>query len=209
MAASRKKTAGLNVAKQNVIESLKDLTSSSATGVSDMLKDTSEDFFSQLLGIQKAPQTSGELRPGQSVEMNPEARQKTEENQKLRAQIQLERNLHADAKRLNDEKIGQLRVHLQALMSEVVKLSDATQGLAKETTIAALQAPANPGVYHIIFFEKLITFVQSFRKKIELASIWLSASNSRKEKKNYWSMYKKKGASFLLSGEHYSQRSAG
>jgi hypothetical protein len=72
-----------------------------------------------------------------------------------------------------------------------------------------MEIPANPGVYHINFFEKLLSFMQSFRKKIDEASIWLGTQNKRAEKKNYWSMYKKKGASFLLAPDHYLQRSAG
>lgn len=205
----KKKQQAQNAAKQNVIESIKDLASAGTTGVTDMLQNTSEDFFNQLLGRQKIQGASGELQPGQSLKFMTEADRQAEENKKLRAQIQLERNMSADSKRLDEQKIGQLRVHLQALMSEVVKLSNATAGLAEETKIASMEVPVNPGVYHISFFEKLISFMQSFRKKIELASVWLSASNGRREKKNYWAMYKKKGASFLLSGEHYSQRSAG
>jgi len=72
-----------------------------------------------------------------------------------------------------------------------------------------IEAPAQPGVYHIVFFQKVLEFLTSFRKKIEEAATWLSATNKRAEKKNYWSMYKKKGSSFLLSPDHYLQRSAG
>jgi len=61
----------------------------------------------------------------------------------------------------------------------------------------------------LIFFEKIIEFIRNFRKNIDSASTWLQSSNKRAEKKNFWAMYKKKGSSFLLSGESYSQRSAG
>jgi len=54
-----------------------------------------------------------------------------------------------------------------------------------------------------------LEFMKSFRKKIEDAQIWLHASNKRAEKKNFWSTYKKHGSKFLLSPDHYLQRSAG
>jgi hypothetical protein len=94
-------------------------------------------------------------------------------------------------------------------MQEVYELAKTTQGLGEQVEVATMQAPANPGVYHVIFFEKLLEFVKSFRKKIENASLWLHSSNKRAEKKNYWTMYKKKGSSFLLAPDHYLQRSAG
>ena len=68
-------------------------------------------------------------------------------------------------------------------MEEVVVLADTTQDLGAEVKVAAMQAPVEPGIYHVIFFEKLLEFVRSFRKKIEEASVWLYASNKRAQKK--------------------------
>ncbi len=206
----QKKKQIQNAGKQSVIESLKDLGGSTTSDLGDLLKGTSEDFFSELIGLPRAQKkVSGDLARGESLKMNEAMSGKAEENKKLRAQISLERNMSADEKRLTDEKIGQLRVRLQALMSEIAKLAATTSGIAQEVEIATVQAPVNPGIYHIVFFEKLIEFMQSFRRKIEQSSIWLQSSNKRAQKKNYWSMYKKKGSSFLLSPDHYLQRSAG
>ena len=134
---------------------------------------------------------------------------KEEENKKLRVQVSLERNLAADEKRLSEQKMQQLRVQLQAISAEITKLASSTGNLATQTEIAMIEVPVNPGVYHIIFFEKVLEFLQSFRKRVDEAVVWLSSTNKRAEKKNYWSMYKKKGSSFLLSPDHYLQRSAG
>ncbi len=206
----RKKKAQTLRTKQNVLESLKDLGTSAAGQATDLLKTTSEDFFKELVGIRPAQvKKSGEIEAGQEVLLSEVLSGQAEENKKLRAQISLERQLSSDEKRLSQEKSNQLRVQLQALMAEVAKVSVSTQTLAEETKIAMIEAPAEPGIYHIIFFQKVLEFLVSFRKKIEEASVWLSASNRRAEKKNYWSMYKKKGSSFLLSPDHYLQRSAG
>lgn len=199
-----------NIVKQNVIESLKDIGSSFGNQGADLLKSTSEDFFKELMGVAKPEvKRSGEISPGQSLQMNEVLSGKEEENIKLKAQISLERNLSSDEKRLSQEKMQELGIQLQAITVEIGKLAASTGELATQAEIAMVEVPANPGVYHVVFFEKVLEFLQSFRMKIDEASVWLGSTNKRAEKKNYWSMYKKKGSSFLLSPDHYSQRSAG
>lgn len=208
--ADPKKKNQHKLSRQNVLESLKDLGSSSVSQGGDLLKNTSEDFFRELVGFQR-PQVkrSGEISQGESLVVSDALSGKEEENKKLKAQLTLERNLMAEEKSLSERKIQELRIQLQAVTVEVSKLASSTAVLASQTEIAMVQAPVNPGVYHVIFFEKVLEFLQSFRKKIDQAATWLTASNKRAEKKNYWSTYKKKGSSFLLSPDHYLTRSAG
>lgn len=184
--------------QQNVLESLKDIGA-----------ETSQDFIKELLGTRVEKKYSGELSPGEPLEVSEVFSGKRAENEKLRGQIALERSLAEEEKRRVEEKGNDLRLQLHALMQEVYELAKTTQNLGEQVEVATMQAPANPGVYHLIFFEKLLEFVKSFRKKIENASLWLHSSNKRAEKKNYWAMYKKKGSSFLLAPDHYLQRSAG
>lgn len=207
--ADNKKLKG-NVVKRNIIESLKDIGGDFGSQGTDLLKGTSEDFFKELLGMQRAQvKRSGEMKAGEPLDMSAVLNGKEEENKKLRAQISLERNLSSDEKRLSQEKMQELRIQLQAITVEIGKLAGSTGNLATQTEIAMVEVPVNPGVYHVIFFEKVLEFLQSFRKKIDQAATWLQSSNKRAEKKNYWSMYKKKGSSFLLSPDHYLSRSAG
>jgi len=209
MSDNKKKTQQIRT-KQNVLEALKDLGGGAASQTGDLLKGTSEDFFRELMGMTRpAPKRSGEISPGDSLQMSEVMNGTEEENKKLRMQISLERQLSADEKRVSQEKSNDLRVQLQALTSEVVKVAQSTGNLAEATQVAMIQAPANPGIYHLIFFEKVLEFLHSFREKIDNATVWMQTSNKRAEKKNYWSMYKKKGSSFLLSPDHYLQRSAG
>lgn len=196
--------------KANVVESLKDFGGSVGKSVkNDLLSPMPEDFFNQLFGQKVNKNYSGEITPGESLEMGEVFSGQAEENKKLRSQIALERKLSAEEKSLVERKGQELQVQLQALTQEVLSLANSTANLSQELKIAAVQSPVNPGVYHIIFFEKLLDFLKSFRKKIDSANVWLHASNKRAEKKNYWSMYKKKGSSFLLAPDHYLQRSAG
>ena len=207
--ADNKKVKG-SIVKRNIIESLKDIGGDFSGQSTDLLKNTSEDFLKELLGMSR-PQIkrSGEMKPGESFEMSSVLNGKEEENKKLRAQISLERNLSSDEKRLSQEKMQELKMQLQGITAEIGKLAASTGNLATQTEIAMIEVANNPGVYHLIFFEKILEFLQSFRLRIDQASVWLGSANKRAEKKNYWSQYKKKGTSFLLSGESYSQRSAG
>jgi hypothetical protein len=134
---------------------------------------------------------------------------KEEENKKLKARISLERKLSSDEKRVSEEKTNKLRVELQALTLEIKKTEESVENMAEVTQVAMMSAPVEPGVYHVTFLSKFLEFLQSFRKGIDWAANWLQSSNKRAEKKNYWNMYKKKGSSFLLSPDHYLQRSAG
>ncbi len=195
--------------RRNVLESIKDLGSSTGQALKkDFFTQTSEQFLKEMFGGEKKP-LSGDLTPGVSLEIADLFSGKSKENEKLKAQLSTERNLHEEEKNLIKEKSDQLKLQLHALMQEVLALAKTTQNLGEQVEVASIQAPANPGVYHIVFFEKVLEFLKSFRQKIENAGLWLAASNKRAEKKNYWSMYKKKGSSFLLAPDHYLQRSAG
>lgn len=209
MADQKKKAQQLRT-KQNVLESLKDLGIGAGSQTGDFLKNTSEDFFKELMGFSTPKiKRSGEIAVGESLQMNEVMSGKEEENKHLRAQISLERQLSSDEKRVSQDKSNELKVQLQALMQEVQKVAASTQNLAEVTQVTMMTAPIEPGIYHITFFQNVLEFLQSFRKRIDYTANWLQSSNKRAEKKNYWSMYKKKGSSFLLSPDHYLQRSAG
>ena len=196
--------------RQNFIESLKDIGAGTAKGISqDVLR--SQDFIDQILGIKRQQQQrySGEITPGEALEISDIFSGKYESEKKLKQQIALERKLKEEEKARIEKKSNELKLQLKALMQEVAQLSQSTQNLAKEVQVASMQAPVEPGIYHFFFFEKLFEFIVSFRKKVEDASVWLHATNLRAQKKNYWARYKKLGSKFLLSGEHYLTRSAG
>lgn len=208
--ADTKKSNQTLITRQNVLESLKDLGSATTTQTTDLLKNTSEDFLRELLGLTPHKvKRSGEILPGESLQMNDVLSGKEEENAKTRTQIKFENNLLLEENRTSHEKSSELKVELQAIMQEVKNVSASTQNLAEATQVSMISAPVEPGIYHLNFFENILEFLQSFRKRIDLAATWLTSTNKRAEKKNYWSQYKKKGTTFLLNPESYSQRSAG
>lgn len=209
MTDNKKKSQNL-ITRQNVLETLKDIGSSTGGQTKDLLKDTSEEFFRELLGLSRSKvKRTGEISPGESLSMRDILNGSEAVKEKEKKQIKFENTLLAEEARVSREKGNELKVELQAVMSEVAKLAQSTKGLAEATRAASVSAPVEPGIYHIRFFESLLEFLQSFRKRIDLAVTWLQSSNKRAEKKNYWSQYHKKGTSFLLNPESYSQRSTG
>lgn len=195
----------------NPLETFKDIGTATAKQMRDEAAKIPQDFMEQLLGVKTFGKSySGEIEPGEAVDFNEVFSGKYEETLKLRNQTNLERRLLEEERIRIEKKSNELKIQLSAIREEIIVLASKTENLAEETQIAAMQAPIEPGVYHVIFFEKLLEFINSFRKKIEEASVWLHAVNTRASKKNMWgAQYKKHGAKYLLSGEHYLQRSAG
>ncbi len=194
----------------NPLESLKDLGTGAAKSLKeDLIEKTPRDFMDQLFGP-KPQKYSGEILVGESLEIREIMTGEHEEKQRLRAQLTLERSIRLEGQSHMDKKTNELKIQLKAIQEEVLILAQNTEGLAEETQIATMQAPIEPGLYHLVFFEKLLEFIKSFRKRIEEASVWLHSTNTRAAKKNVWgARYRKHGAKYLLSGEHYLSRSAG
>ena len=196
--------------RQNVLEALKDIGSGTVKAVkTDLLQGTSHEVMDQIFGFSEPKKIQAEFTPGESLEFDQVFSGKYEENKKLQNQLVLERRLREEEKALIERESIKLKLQLHAIMQETLVLAQSTQGLSQELTIAAIKAPVNPGVYHTVFFERLFEFIVSFRKKIDQGTHWLQATNKRADKKNYWSTYKKQGSKFLLSPDHYLQRSAG
>ncbi|WKZ25786.1 MAG: DUF5660 domain-containing protein [bacterium] len=208
---SQKLKAQKQIKTKNILESINDIGSQVVQTAQNETKQISEDFFRQLLGQQKnaQPRQLGEIEPGASLQMNEMVSGEAEKNKKLQEQIFFERRLFSEEKQETGKKLQQLRLRLQAIQTEALNLINSTANLSEEVKTAVLQNTTNASEYQVNFFESIIQMIVSFRKKIDNAIDWMQGQSKRAEKKNFWSQYKKKGSSFLLSGETYSQRSAG
>lgn len=195
----------------NPLEALKDIGKNTAQEMRSEANKLSADFMQELLGIRTPSKNySGEIMPGEPVDMAEVYSGRYEEQIKVKKQMAFERRLIQEERIQVEKKTNELKMQLNAVREEILILAQNTQDLAEETQVAAMQAPIEPGVYHVIFFEKLLEFIKSFRKKIEESAVWMHSLNIRARKKNVWGQnYKKKGASYLLSSEHYLSRSAG
>jgi len=195
----------------NPLETFKDIGVSAAKQMRQEAAKIPSDFVEQLIGVRPFGKSySGEIEPGEAVNISEVFSGKREEIIKLKNQTILERKLLEEERVRVEKKSNELKMQLSAIREEIIVLAKRTENLAEETQVAAMQAPIEPGVYHVIFFEKLLEFINSFRKKVEEAGVWLHAVNKRASKKNKWgSNYKSFGSKYLLSSEHYLQRSAG
>ncbi len=197
----------------NLLESLRDIGDSGFQSVKkDIFEGIPQDIFGQIFGQTEKPQRKiqSDIKPGQSIEIDAMLSQEREENKILRQRLAYEERIRQEDNSVIEQKTQSLKLELSALTQEVQNLAKTTQALAQETKIAAIQAPANPGVYHINFFERLRLFITSFRKKIENATLWLQSHNQRAAKKHsFWGQVSKAGSKRLLSPEDYLQRSAG
>ena len=82
MADQKKKTL-TTVTRQNVLESLKDLGSGATNQAGDLLKNTSEDFIRELMGIPRLQKKSGEIGVGESIQLSEVISGKEEENKQI------------------------------------------------------------------------------------------------------------------------------
>lgn len=195
----------------NPLEALKDIGKSTARQMKSEVAKLPEDFIEQLFGVRPQPRNfSGEIMAGETIEIDKVLSGEQENLTKQKRQVEFLLRLEREEREQLEKKSNELRIQISAIQQEILKTAQQTENLAQETVVAAMQAPVDPGEYHVIFFEKLLEFIRSFRKKIEEAGVWLNELNKRVAKKNAWGVaYKKYGAKYLLSGEHYLQRSAG
>lgn len=208
---SQKAKQKSQIKTKNVLEAINEIGSQVVNTAKNEVKATGDEFFRQLLGQQKVMQQnrSGELSVGQPLQMNEVMSGQLEKNKKLEEQIFFERKLLNEEKQSTTQRLNELRLRLQAIQTEASKMVATTASLSEEIKIAVMQGATSVSEYQINFLQDLINTIISFRKKIDSAIVWFQGHNKRADKKNFWSQYKKKGSTFLLSGESYSQRSAG
>ncbi len=100
------------------------------------------------------------------------------------------------------QKIDAVRAELKALASSV-KLLSADMGRVIN------EAPVDPGIYHLNFFERIKSVLTVLRQQVEDSRTWLALWTTRKKQKHYWGLYKKHGTQFGLSSERTSATQAG
>lgn len=200
-----------NNARQHGLSSIETLRDSSPENSPSfhetILKPFTQEFISQITG--KRIRYQGEILPGETLEMRNIYSGKQSEVDNLKSQLRLEKRLRSEEMNLVSKRSQELRVQIEAIKNEVSKLARVTPNLSREVEIASFQAPGNVSIYELFFLQNLLSFLKSFRERIEQAHVWLYAVNTRARKKNVWGAnYKKYGSKYLLSGEHYLQRAS-
>lgn len=169
-----------------------------------------QDFLDQLLGTNKQKlNASGEIRIGESIVIDHLLQ--TDEQKRLKAQITHERKLRQDEQSLTNTKEKELKLQIHALREEVIQIAKTTSQLTKEAQLAAMQEPVDPGIYHLNFFQEILSSLKKIRRRIEDAHLWVRTMNERsaKRKRLFWGQVGISGAKRLLSSEDSMVRSAG
>lgn len=185
---------------KNPIEAVKDLTGGVAsTFVNDVLKESTSDLWNQILGAKKNEKkdNSGDLREGEEIDFS-----NAQKETLVEAGIDYRREIvHAQA-RITGENNREIEVKVHEIIIELKQLVAQSKELqAQFKEIAIEQMPVKPGDYHLSFFSFVVLEIRKARMKIENSASWLALFKSKKNKKQYWSMFKKHGTTFGLSNE--------
>lgn len=186
---------------QNPAEVLKDMGEGVAKSlVEDFAKGATSDLWKQLLGIEAQKSRKGELYEGE--EINIKALEERIHTEYIEPGINYRREIiHAEDKAIGEDK-REIEVKIQEILIEIKNIISSSKELQiafKE--IAKEQRVENIGKYHLSFFEWVLTSIRSAVAKIEDSASWLAAFHSKRDKRQYWAMFKKHGTSFGLSGE--------
>lgn len=193
--ASNKKSPKKKTISDNFLEVLREL----GEGTIDTAVD-------QITGRKR----SGELKPEETIELEHFAREAVEREKFAQEFEQEILGLRRQEKLVYTKEQQEIKLQVKAIQDELKKLAQSTQGLAKEVEIAAKQAPVEPGVYHLTFFERLRQIIVQFRQRIDDSRTWLAAFNQRAKRRNYyWAQVRKSGTKFMLSAERYMSTQAG
>ena len=143
--------------------------------------------------------TQGDLSEGAEMDLGL-LQEKTVEVTEMHNQYTSE-VIHA-GKRASTENSQEMQVKVQEILIEIKKLSQSSKELKQEVEIISMeQTMENPGVYHVSYLEKMLTYIRDIRLNVEDSLAWFSSLRSKKASRQYGKMAKKHGTTFTLSGE--------
>jgi len=188
----------VSLKNDNILESFRTIGSSVGKSVAkDVTSQIASDALASLFGT--APNQQGELRPNASVDLG---RERIPYPGMRRPEIRTREPWVTPVEPQLRDQIEAVRAELKALASSIKLLNNDIRKSITET-------PVDPGIYHKNFFERLRSILQLMREQIDDSRTWMALSNTRKQKRGYWGMYKKHGTSFGLSNERTMATQAG
>lgn len=193
-----------HIVKQSVdsIEAIKDIPKEIKNTLLDQAgKDLVSDLWSQMLGTEDKHQTKprgGDLEPGQELDLRQEKKTAVIEPglEYVREIIHAEKRVQTENQNENKARIQEILIEIKELLKKSKELEIEFKDVEKLDKI-----PADAGKYHKNFVEWVLSMIMTARKRVESAVNWTQALKSKKNQKQYWSLFKKHGTSFGLSGE--------
>jgi hypothetical protein len=204
MSKKTKKQSG-NYIDQNPIESIfglgRDILGSIAD---DVAKPIASDFLKQVFDVNfsESAKTSGNLQEGQELDLKNLGKKQEKILADVEPGIDYRREIiHAET-RTSTRNSRELQVRVEEILIEIANLTKASSELQAEFRDAVIAQPiVKAGKYHLNFFEWMLSTIKIARMRIEESTGWISAMHSKKNRKDYWSMFKKQGTTFGLSNE--------
>ena len=179
---------------KNPLEAFRGVGSGIASGTASSLKDLGTGMFDQLLGVD-----------------NSAKKEKPSSNLENKSKRPLKREIKTIWSFQQEQEARTIRSLVEQLKQEVKLLKQADSSLLSEIkdieklTVESL--PEKPGIYHVRFMELLISILRTLRSKINESRTWLLAFQSKKKKRGFKSLSKKKGTAYSMSQELASARS--
>ncbi len=210
--AQRKFKPQINI-DQNPIEAVRDTAMALGSSVvgsvkDDLAKGIMTDLWDQMLGTEigkgnAIKQTSGDLMEGQEISFKKQPKEEKAKNKpRIEAAIDYTGEIIHAERRITQVQNRELETKVQEIIVELKKLTKSSKEL--EVTfrdITVEQVPVKAGKYHLNFFEWMLSTIRSARQRIEDSGNWANVFAAKKTKREYWSLFKKHGTSFGLSGE--------
>lgn len=182
----------------SILESLRSLGTGVGRSVArDVVGRVGNDALQSIFG--SIPK-QGELKPGQQLELGKRERQPVP-NFRRPEFLARPAAVHVEETGL-PQKIEAVRQELKALTASVKRFNTEVQKSVESM-------PADPGIYHLNFLERLRSILKILREQIDDSRSWLALQDNRKKKAGYWGMYKKHGTKFGLSSERTMATQAG
>ena len=199
-----KKPAPVN---DNFLEALRDLSKGVVDDARTQLHQAVTSDVRSSFGLD----SSGTLNPNEQVSINQlqKAEAQGEEQAENRFSSRIEQMRSEERSRLLREEAAS-RSQIDSIRNEILSLAKSMGDFAQEVQMAAMQAPANPGIYHKGFFAHLKSVISLLRQRVDSSKNWLASANSRANKRgHYWGQVQKSGTKYMLSSERYMVTSTG
>ena len=194
------KNSSNKVSHVNFIEALKSTGASIAQDTAkgftnDFLKGTAKQFTETIFNSSSQPtqpQPDQENFDFQEYLQSSEKRTRAQDRVKYEYE-QSETVIFNRRQEEVNQKIEQIRLELKSLAKEIVFLDQSTQSAIEEELV-------EPGTYHLNFFEKLISFIRTMRKRVAESRHWAAMQSQRSQTKSYyWKMSNKKAGGTMFS----------
>ena len=190
------------MANASIVGNMSDISNDVLSDLwNNLVGGTVKTMSEQILGASPASRAA-ELYPGKIIDLQQKRQERAASVPRSEGHMEYFRSIQsADVlpKRQEDasidRRVEEFRIEIKQLMKTSKQL---------ETTFKSVQVEqriVKAGRYHENLFDFIKALLRSARIRMEEGLSWSSMTKSKKQQKQYWSMFKKHGTTFGLSNE--------